>query len=764
MVNKEQYLDIMKRNLPHLLEKTGEDWEDTFNAISDLLFILDKDFRFVKVNKAFCDTVKKEPKELIGKYCFEVVHDRDKPWPNCPYEKTSKTKKITIEEIDDPNIGLPLLITTSPLFDDKDEVIGCIHLAQDISEQKKVEEFLRASEKKYRDLIENIPDVIYSLDLKGNITSINKASEHLLGLPPKKLIGKNITKFLPKKELPQAMALFKQIRQGKNVTAETVMVDINGKSHIVEANSKPIINNGEILGIQGIVRDITERKTIEKELKKSAFYLDTMSDILIVITPEANIVKVNKAFIDLWGYTPEEVYGKPVLTMFPKEETSKQLDEMRIAVETGTKRDFETVALTKDGKRIPLSMSGITIKDENGKLEGFLATFQNITEHKKMEEERNKLLHKYGERIKELNCILGLSELTEQSKNVEDIFKGFVELLPSAWQYPEVTCARIIINNQEYKTDNFKETKWRQQSNIVILKRNIGTVEVYYLEEKPTIAEGPFLEEERKLIDAIAERLGRLIEQKRTEERLKDLMGQLKQSNEQLKQSNIDLENYSYVVSHDLRAPLRSIKSFSSFLLEDYSNRLDDVGRDYLNRIDNAGDHMDSLIKDLLLLSRVGRKFIDIKEVNLNELLEEISSDLEVIIEENNVRIEYDELPVILVPKTWMKELFFNLIGNGIKFNQSKNPIIDVKCEDQEEDWLFMVHDNGIGIEKKYHHRIFALFERLHSKEEYPGTGAGLAICKRIIENFGGKIWVESQLGDGSTFYFSIPKKMELKK
>jgi chemotaxis family two-component system sensor kinase Cph1 len=111
-----------------------------------------------------------------------------------------------------------------------------------------------------------------------------------------------------------------------------------------------------------------------------------------------------------------------------------------------------------------------------------------------------------------------------------------------------------------------------------------------------------------------------------------------------------------------------------------------------------------------------------------------------------------------------MKELFFNLIGNGIKFNQSKNPIIDVKCEDQEEDWLFMVHDNGIGIEKKYHDRIFALFERLHSKEEYPGTGAGLAICKRIIENFGGKIWVESQLGDGSTFYFSIPKKMELKK
>ncbi len=640
MVSQERYLDIMERNEAYLLEKTEEDWEETFNAISDLLFVIDNNFRLIKVNKAACNVLQKKPEELIGRHCFEVVHNTDRSWPNCPYRKTLKTREITTEVIDDQHLGLPLLVTTSPILDSEGKVKACVHIAKDITESKKRQE----------------------------------------------------------------------------------------------------------------------------ELESSEHYLDEISDILIVITPETNIVKVNKSFTNLWGYTPEQVYGKSVLKMFTKEETKNQLNEMKIAMKTGTTRKFETVGLTKNGKKIPLQMSGRVMKDDNGKLKGFIAIIKDNTEFKKEEEKRSKLIHKYSERIKELNCLYGISKIVEKYKKLNKIVIESLNLLPSAWQYPSITCARIIIDDQDYKTSNFKETKWRQQSDIVILERNIGTIEVYYLEEKPTMAEGPFLKEERKLIDAIAERLARIIERMRTEEKLEDLLGQLKLSNEKLKQSNIDLENYSYVISHDLRAPLRSIRSFSSFLLEDYANRLDDVGLDYLNRIDNAGDHMDSLIKDLLLLSRVGRKFIDIIEVDLNELLDEIASDIEVIIEDNNARIEYDKLPSILVPKIWMKELFLNLISNGIKFNQSENPIVEVKCEDREEDWLFIVHDNGIGIEEKYHDQIFALFERLHSKEEYPGTGAGLAICKRIIENFGGKIWVKSQLGDGSTFYFSIPKKMELKK
>jgi two-component system sensor histidine kinase/response regulator len=233
----------------------------------------------------------------------------------------------------------------------------------------------------------------------------------------------------------------------------------------------------------------------------------------------------------------------------------------------------------------------------------------------------------------------------------------------------------------------------------------------------------------------------------------------LEDSNKTLKQSNEELENYTYVVSHDLKAPLRAIRTFSAFLLEDYSTKIDETGQDYLKRIVKAAENMNELIEDLLVLSRVGRKFMEIEKVNLNTVLEEIISDLKPTIEKRNSKVVVNELPTINGQKIWIKQLFLNLIDNGLKFNKSDAPRVEVKCTAKEEEYLFTVHDNGIGIEQQYHERIFNLFERLNSKEEYEGTGAGLAICKKIAEDFGGKIWVESKLNNGSTFFFTIPRK-----
>jgi signal transduction histidine kinase len=233
----------------------------------------------------------------------------------------------------------------------------------------------------------------------------------------------------------------------------------------------------------------------------------------------------------------------------------------------------------------------------------------------------------------------------------------------------------------------------------------------------------------------------------------------LEDSNKMLKQSNEELENYTYVVSHDLKAPLRAIRSFSDFLLEDYSTKIDETGQNYLKRIVKAAENMNELIEDLLVLSRVGRKFMEIEKVNLNTLLDEIISDLKPTIEKRNSKVVVNELPTIVGQKIWIKQLFLNLIDNGLKFNKSDAPRVEVKCTAKEEEYLFSVHDNGIGIEQQYYERIFNLFERLNSKEEYEGTGAGLAICKKIVEDFGGKLWVESKPNNGSTFFFTVPKK-----
>ena len=233
----------------------------------------------------------------------------------------------------------------------------------------------------------------------------------------------------------------------------------------------------------------------------------------------------------------------------------------------------------------------------------------------------------------------------------------------------------------------------------------------------------------------------------------------LQRSLEELERSNRELDDYTYVVSHDLRSPLRTITAFGGFLLEDYQDKLDEGGQEYLRRIINAAKRMDRLAEDLLVLSRVGRKDMELDVVELNKLMEIIKLDFELQMKERGAEILVGELPKVRTQRVWMRQLLTNLVGNGLKFNRSSKPRVEVGCEEREHDYLFSVRDNGIGIEERFQERIFKIFQRLHTQEEYPGTGAGLAICKKIVETFGGKIWVESRPGKGSTFYFTYPKE-----
>ena len=241
-------------------------------------------------------------------------------------------------------------------------------------------------------------------------------------------------------------------------------------------------------------------------------------------------------------------------------------------------------------------------------------------------------------------------------------------------------------------------------------------------------------------------------DRKQSEEKMKNLM-------EELERSNSELDDYTYAVSHDLKAPLRTIEAFGNFLLDDYSDKLDDEGREYVRRMSEASIRMKNLIDDLLLISRVGRKNTEITRVDFNQLLQEIIDDFETVINERSAEIVVDDLPTLFTQRVWMKQLFSNLINNGIKFNNSKTPTIKVKCEEGEGELIFSVEDNGIGIDKKYHEQIFKIFQRLHTQDEYPGSGAGLTICKKIIDSYGGRIWLDSKPGKGTTFYFTHPKE-----
>jgi PAS domain S-box-containing protein len=236
---------------------------------------------------------------------------------------------------------------------------------------------------------------------------------------------------------------------------------------------------------------------------------------------------------------------------------------------------------------------------------------------------------------------------------------------------------------------------------------------------------------------------------------------QLSALNRELERSNRDLEQFAYVASHDLQEPLRMISSFTQLLEQRYKGKLDKSADEFTEFVVDGANRMQRMINDLLSYSRVSSRGKPFEPVNNEEILAQVQVNLLLLIEENQALLTHESLPEITADASQMLHLFQNLIGNAIKFRGKEPPRVHVFSESREEEWMFGVRDNGIGIAKEYFDRIFVIFQRLHSREEYSGTGIGLAICKKIVERHGGRIWVESEPGKGSTFFFTIPKRRE---
>ena len=241
-----------------------------------------------------------------------------------------------------------------------------------------------------------------------------------------------------------------------------------------------------------------------------------------------------------------------------------------------------------------------------------------------------------------------------------------------------------------------------------------------------------------------------ITERKRAEEKLQETMLDLERSNR-------DLEEFAYVSSHDLQEPLRKIASFSEMLGERYRGRLDEDADRYLEYIADGAKRMQALIADLMSYSRVGRADLPSLPASLEDILQGILNDLQSLIQESGARITHDPLPTLNVNSFEMGQLLQNLIANALKFHGDHSPCIHLSARQEGREWVISIHDNGIGFDPQYAERIFKVFQRLHTKIKYPGTGVGLAICKKIVERHNGRIWAESQPGLGSTFYFTMP-------
>ncbi len=241
------------------------------------------------------------------------------------------------------------------------------------------------------------------------------------------------------------------------------------------------------------------------------------------------------------------------------------------------------------------------------------------------------------------------------------------------------------------------------------------------------------------------------------ESKVKERTKRLAALNTELSRSNKELQGFAYAASHDLREPLRTISGFMELLRMEYGDHLDERGKDYIERTVSASSRLHELIDDLLSYSRLETRKKDFAEVDLNQVFTAAMNDLSRVVKERNAMVVSDKLPVVWADDLQMAIVFRNLIDNAIKFNSKSAPEVQVRAKKGDEEWIMSVMDNGIGIDSRSKDKIFAMFSRLHSRTEFPGTGIGLAMCKKIVERHGGRIWFESEKGKGSEFFFTLP-------
>ncbi len=619
---------------------------------------------------------------------------------------------------------------------------------KDITERKIAENKLKATSIELatavtdlNKILDSSLDVICTINGNGEFVTVSAASQQVWGYTPEELIGTRFMNLEYHEDVERTSIAVEKIDNNIQVpTFENRYLHKSGRIvHILWS-----VNWDEKLKLMFCVaKDVTEKKNLEDLLEKSNrlarignWEVDLVNNTIYWSDITKQIHEVSSDFV------PDLATGINFYKAGSSRETiSNSINE---AIENTTPFDWELQIVTAKGNERWIRAIG-EAECIDGKCIRLFGSFQDIDARKKAEietlkayEEKNIILESIGDAFFAVDKEWTVTYWNKEAEKMLLVPRNKI----------------IGINLWEIFSDSIDSVSYKKYHEA-IEKNEVINFEDYYPARDKWFGFSAY-----PSVTGLSVFFKDITDRKLSDLQLTALNLKLTKHADDLATSNRELEDFAYVASHDLQEPLRMVTGFLGQIEKKYSDIIDDKGKQYIHFATDGAKRMRQIILDLLEFSRVGKVEEKEENIDLNKVVNEVILLSKKKVKETNAIINIEDLPSLLICKTPLRQVFQNLISNALKYHKKNQPpVITISAEEASTYWQFAIKDNGIGIEEEYFNKIFIIFQRLHNKDEYTGTGIGLAVCKKIIENFGGKIWLASEENKGSTFYFTIPKK-----
>ena len=732
------------------VEAERQQFKDVLDQLPAYLVLLSPDYRVPFANRFFEERFGKSE----GRRCYEYLFNRTEPCEICETFSVLKTNAPHRWEWTGPD-GHNYDIFDYPFRDTEGNML-IMEVGLDITEFKKTHSAMQAERRRLFDVLETLPVMICLLTPDYHVSFANRSFRDRFGESQ----GRHCYEYCFGKTSPcEFCESYKVLETGRPHHWEVAAPD----GSVIDAYDFPFTDADGTPMVLEMDIDVTEQKRAQNALdsvsQNTRSLIEASMDPLVTISAEGKITDVNEAAIKVTGVPRAKLIGTDFSDYFTEPEKARQ--GYRRVFNEGFVKDYPLTVRHKDGTLTDVLYNATVYKDTRGNVLGVFAAARDVTEKKRAEQEldryREHLEELVGDRTKELRR----SEASlARAQEIAHLGSWELDLVHDVLTWSDEVYRIFGLQPNEFGAtyEAFLERVHPEDRDSVdaaysgSVRQGKNSYEIEHRVVRADSGEVRFVHEK---CEHFRDEAGKIV---RSVGMVHDITEQ-KQHEQQLKRSNENLEQFAYVASHDLQEPLRVMASYSQLLERRYKEKLDQDAKDFIEFIVDAASRMQTLITDLLAYSRAGRQNLKLSRVDCNEVMRKVTAMLSKTIEAVDARVTWDKLPVVAGAEINFVQLFQNLIGNGLKFRGSKPPEISVSARDNNNEWIFSVGDNGIGIEPQYKQRIFQIFQRLHSRGEHAGTGIGLSICKKIVENWEGRIWVESEPDEGSIFYFTVPKE-----